>query len=62
MYRLMAAICAFSLIACVDNDFRLDETSLEVTVGSETTVLPLGFLEQTTLAELLENVDEESLE
>lgn len=61
-YRLLTAICAFSLIACVDNDFRLDETSLEVTVGGETTVLPLGFLEQTTLAELLENVDEESLE
>ena len=58
----MTAICAFSLIACVDNDFRLDETSLEVTVGGEKTLLPLGFLEQTTLADLLENVDEANLE
>lgn len=61
-YRLLTAICALSFIACVDNDFRLDETSLEVTVGGEKTVLPLGYLEQTTLADLLENVDEESLE
>lgn len=61
-YRLLTAICAFSLIACVDNDFRLDETSLEVTVGGEKTLLPLGYLEQTTLADLLENVDEANLE
>ena len=53
-YRLLAVVCAFATIACVDDSFRLDNISTEVTVGSGTTTLPLGYLNDKTLGELIE--------
>lgn len=59
VYRLMGAVCAFAAISCVDDSFDLDNVSTEVTIGSGTTTLPLGYLEKKTIGELLggEGVD-----
>lgn len=38
---------------CVDETFRIDEVSTEVTIADGTTVLPLGKLEKMTLADML---------
>lgn len=52
---LVAAASALALVGCVDNDFRLDETSLEVTIGDDqSTVLPLGYMDKTTLGDILD--------
>lgn len=53
LYRLTGAICAFALVACVDDSFNLDDVSTEVTLGGGTTTLPLGYLDNKTLEELL---------
>ncbi len=53
LYRLTGAICAFALVACVDDSFNLDEVSTEVTIGGGKTTLPLGYLENKTLESLL---------
>ena len=55
-------VCLLATIGCVDNNFRIDEVSTEVTVGAGTTVVPLANLDKTTLAELLEGVDEADLQ
>ena len=49
----MGAVCAFAAAACVDRSFNLDDVSTEVTLGSGTTTLPLGYLGKKTLGELL---------
>lgn len=53
LYRLTGAISAFALVACVDDSFNLDDVSTEVTIGGGTTTLPLGYLENKTLEDLL---------
>lgn len=53
LYRLTGAISAFALVACVDDSFNLDDVSTEVTLGGGTTTLPLGYLENKTLEDLL---------
>ena len=47
------ALSAFLCVACVDKSFRLDEVSTEVTLGSGTTTIPLGYLEEQTIGDLL---------
>ena len=61
VYRLLGAVCAFATIACVDQSFDLSNVSTEVTVGSGTTTLPLGYLNDKSLGELLEGNDIEGL-
>ena len=61
VYRLLGAVCAFATIACVDQSFDLNNVSTEVTVGSGTTTLPLGYLNDKSLGELLEGNDIEGL-
>lgn len=53
LYRLTGAISAFALVACVDDSFNLDDVSTEVTIGGGTTTLPLGYLENKTLEDML---------
>ena len=60
-YRLLGAVCALATIACVDQSFDLNNVSKEVTVGSGTTTLPLGYLNDKSLGELLEGNDIEGL-
>lgn len=60
-YRLMGAVCAFTAIACVDKSFNIDDVSKEVTLGSGTTTVPLGYLENKSLGDLLEGEDIEGL-
>lgn len=52
-YRLMGAICAFATVACVDDSFDVNNVSTEVTIGNGTTTLPLGYLDNKTIADLL---------
>lgn len=49
----MGAICAFAAVACVDDSFDVNNVSTEVTIGSGTTTLPLGYLDNKTIADLL---------
>ena len=49
----MGVICAFAAVACVDDTFDLDNLSTEMTVGGSTTILPLGYLENKTIAEMI---------
>ena len=51
--RIIAALFAFSAVACVDKDFRLDEASMEVTLGQGKTIIPLGYLKEQTIGDLL---------
>ena len=57
----MGAVCAFTAIACVDKSFNIDDVSKEVTLGSGTTTVPLGYLENKSLGDLLEGEDIEGL-
>lgn len=52
-YRLMGAVCAFTAVACVDDSFDVNNVSTEVTIGDGTTTLPLGYLDNKTIADLL---------
>lgn len=59
--RIGAAICTLLLVACIDDSFRLDEVSKEITIGQDsTTTLPIGYLEKMTLGEMIdvEDIDE----
>ena len=59
--RTGVAICTLLLVACIDDSFRLDEVSKEITIGQDsTTTLPIGYLEKMTLGEMIdvEDIDE----
>lgn len=58
----LAPLAALLLAACVDNEFCLDQVSTEITVGGGTTTLPLGYLEQKSLGEIIEADDMEGLQ
>lgn len=46
-------------VSCVDNDFRLEDVSGEITVGQGDVTIPLGFLATKTLGEIIgSGVDE----
>lgn len=53
MYHLLWLVCAIASVSCVDDSFKLDNISTEVTVGAGTTVVPLGYFEDKTIADLL---------
>ncbi len=55
---LLSVLC---LTACVDKDFSLDNISTEISVGGETTTLPLGYIEKKSLGEIIEADDMEGL-
>lgn len=61
-YRLLGAVCAFAVVACVDDSFNIDDVSKEVTIGSGTTTVPLGYLDNKTLGDLLGGENVEGLE
>lgn len=43
--HLFWVVCAIATVSCVDDSFRLDNISTEVTVGTGTTVVPLGYFD-----------------
>ena len=51
--RLLVAVLAVAAVACVDESYRLDEVSTEVTLVEESTTLPLGNLKKKTIGDLL---------
>ena len=59
--RLFIAVLAFVAVACVDETYRLDEVSTEVTLVEESTTLPLGNLKKKTIGELLGDQEVEGL-
>ena len=61
VYRLLGAVCAFATIACVDQSFDLNDISKEVTVGSGKTTLPIGYIEDKTIGDLLEGQEIDGL-
>ena len=56
-YRCLAVVCAAVTVACVDDQYRLDEVNTEISVISEKTVLPLGTFEQKRLGEFMKDVE-----
>ena len=62
-YRPLFVAIAAMLVSCVDNSFRIDEVSKEVTLGGDSRMtLPLGSLKERTIGELLEDMDIPGLE
>lgn len=62
LYRLTGAISLFVLVSCVNDSFDLDNVSKEVTLGSGTTIVPLGYIENKTLETMLGNAGIEGLQ
>ena len=54
LLRSFVALSLVAMVACVDENFKVKDTSLEVTVGGGETVLPLAFMEKTTIKELFD--------
>lgn len=57
LLRSFVALSLVAMVACVDENFKVKDTSLEVTVGEGETVLPLAFMEKTTIKELFDMED-----
>ncbi len=55
----LAALLAAT--ACVDKEFQLDNVSTEVTIGGDVTTLPLGYLENQRLGDIISLDDIEGL-
>lgn len=60
--RTICAMCALAIVSCVDESYRVDKISTEVTVCQETTVLPIGYYETKSLGDLLGDTTLEGLE
>ena len=54
LLRSLVALLLVVSVACVDENFKVKDTSLEVTVGENETVLPLAYMEKTTIKELFD--------
>lgn len=57
VYRWLILLVAFVSTSCVDETFRIDEVSMEVTIAQDTTTLPLGDLERMTLGDLMDKAE-----
>lgn len=57
LLRSFVALSLVAMVACVDENFKVKDTSLEVTVGEGETVLPLAYMEKTTIKELFDMED-----
>ena len=62
MLKWLMATVVILASGCVDETFRIDEVSTEVTIAAGKTTLPLGSLDKMELGELMENVVVEGLE
>ena len=51
--RAICAVFMIFLVSCVDNSYRIDEVSTEVTIATEKTTLPIGYLERKSIGDLL---------
>ena len=51
--RTLCAIGTLAIVGCVDNSFDVNDVSTEVTVASGTTTLPIGYLEDKSLRDML---------
>ena len=54
-YHCAAVVCAVTVVSCdfIDEEYRLDDVSKEVSLGTGTTTLPLGSFEKRYLGDLL---------
>lgn len=59
--RIFAVMLIIVTSSCVDNNYRIDEVSTEVTIASGKTTLPIGYLENKTLGDLLAGLEVEGL-
>ena len=55
--RIFAVMLIIVTSSCVDNNYRIDEVSTEVTIASGKTTLPIGYLENKTLGDLLARIE-----
>ena len=51
--RAICAVFMIFFVSCVDNSYRIDEVSTEVTIATEKTTLPIGYLERKSIGDLL---------
>lgn len=54
-YHCAAVVCAVTVVSCdfIDEEYRLDDVSKEISLGTGTTTLPLGSFEKRYLGDLL---------
>lgn len=52
--RALLVISLMTVVACVDEEFKVKDTSLEVTLGGEDTLLPLATMDKTSIKELFD--------
>ena len=55
--HILGVMLALLIVGCVDESYRVDQVSTEVTLLQGTTVLPLGKLEKLTVADMLGDED-----
>ena len=55
------AMALFAMTACVDESFQIDKASSQVAIGGDITTLPLGYLEEKKLGDLISVEDLEGL-
>lgn len=61
IYCTLCVIGAVAMVGCVDESYRISDVSTEVTLGTGTTTLPIGYLETMTLQDLLGEEEIEGL-
>ena len=62
-YRILLVAIVVLFASCVDKSFRIEEVSKEVTLGNDTTItLPLGWLNEKSIEELLGDTEIPGLE
>lgn len=54
VYHIYIVIASVLLVACVDGSYRLDDINTEVNIGQGKTTLPLGYLENKQIGDLLD--------
>lgn len=59
---LTTVLALMTMVACVDEEFRLDQVSTQVTTGGNVTTIPLGYLEKKNLEEIINLDDLEGLQ
>lgn len=59
---LVAVMALFAATACVDESFQIDKASTQVAIGGDITTLPLGYLGQKKLGDMISVEELEGLE
>lgn len=60
-HAIVVVLCVIA-VSCIDDSYRLDQVSTEITIGQGTTTVPLGYLEPKKIGDMLAENAIEGLE